>query len=68
MGPHMALSQLKKKANTSQKCVYHSQLLISTFWRKFYENPKKAKLQMHENLQKSVNENMFLFIFLYKFS
>ena len=27
-----------------------------------------AKLQMHENLYKNVNENMFSFIFLCKFS
>ena len=26
---------------------------------------KKAKLQMHENLHKNVNENMFSFTFLY---
>ena len=29
---------------------------------------KIAKLQVHENLYKSVNENMFSFTFLYKFS
>ena len=29
---------------------------------------KIAKLQMHENLHKNVNENMFSFTFLCKFS
>ena len=29
---------------------------------------KKAKLQMHENLHKNENENMFSFTFLCKFS
>ena len=29
---------------------------------------KIAKLQIHENLHKNVNENMFSFTFLYKFS
>ena len=29
---------------------------------------KMAKLQMHENMHKNVNENMFSFTFLHKFS
>ena len=60
---------IQKWAKTSQNGVCRSQFLSSTFWWNFHENPNKiAKLLIHENLHKNVNENMFSFTFLYKFS
>ena len=53
---------IKKWAKTSQNDVYLSQFISVKFWWKFHENPNKiAKLQLHENLHKNVNENMFSF-------
>ena len=47
--------------------------IIPNFFLHFGENfmeiqTKIAKLQMHENLLKNVNENMFSFTFVCKFS
>ena len=43
--------------------------IIPNICWKVHENPNKiAKLQNHENLHKNVNENMFSFTFLCKFS
>ena len=52
---------IQKLAKTSQNNAYHFQFLSSTFWRIFHENPIKKIpiLQMHENLHKNVNENIF---------
>ena len=62
-------SELKKWAKTSPYALYHSQIPTSTFWWNFTKIwTKIAKLQMHENFHKNVNENMFSFTFLCKFS
>ena len=55
---------------TSQNSVYYFQILSSTFWWKFHENPNKfSKLQMHENLHKNVNElHVFIPIFMQVFT
>ena len=68
-GQISAPSKILKWAKTSQNGVYHSQFLSSKFWWKFMKILTKiAKLQIHENLHKNVNENMFSFTFLCKFS
>ena len=36
-------------------------------FRKFHENPKKNKLQLHEKLHKNMNENTFSFTFYANF-
>ena len=44
-------------------------LLVLHFGEKFMKiRTKKAKLQMHEKLHKNVNEILFSFTFLFKFS
>ena len=56
-------------AKTSQNGVYHFQFLVLHFGVNFMKiGTKIPKLQMHENLHKNVNENMFSFTFLCTFS
>ena len=58
LGRISLLPNYKMSKNFPTCC--HSQLLSSTFWWNFHENPKKiAKLQIHETLHKSLNENRF---------
>ena len=44
--------------------IYYSQFLVLHFSENFMNiRTKIAKLQMHENLHKNVNENMFSFLY-----
>ena len=61
---------LIKNEQKLPKMVYSiSNILALHCGEKFIKiRTKIAKLQMHENLHKNVNEKMFSFTFLYKFS
>ena len=69
LGPNKGPSQLKIEQKFPKMVFIISNFLILHFGENFMKIPTKmAKLQMHENLHKNVNENMFSFTFLYKFS
>ena len=69
MGRISALSRLKNEPKLPKMVYIIPNLLILHFGENFKQiRTKIAKLQMHENLHKNVNENMFSFTFLYKFS
>ena len=56
-------------AKTSQMVYIIPNFLVLQFGKNFMKiQTKIAKLQMHENLHKNVNENMFSFTFLCKYS
>ena len=62
-------SQLKDEQTISKMVYIIPNFLVLHFGEKFMKiRTKKIKLQMHEKLHKNVNENMFSFTFLYKFS
>ena len=69
LGPNIGPYPIKKWAKTSQNGVYYSKFLSSTFWWKFHENPiRNSKATDPWKLHKNVNEKMFSFTILCKFS
>ena len=59
---------IQKCAKSSKNGVYHSKFLSSTFGDIFMKiQTKIAKLQMHENLHKNVNENITFLCKFYEF-
>ena len=62
-------SQLKNEQKLLKMVYINTNFLVLHFGENFMKIITKiAKLQMHENLHKNVNENMFSFTFLCKFS
>ena len=69
LGQISAISQLKNEQKLPQMAYIIFNFLVLYFGENFMKiQTKIAKLQMHENMHKNVNENMFSFTFLYKFS
>ena len=72
LGPNISPFPIKTNEQKLPKMVYiitHSLVTVLHFVENFMKiRTKIAKLQMHENLHKNVNENMFSFTFLSKFS
>ena len=69
LGPNIDPFAYIKCAKTFQKVYIIPNVFILHFGENFMKiQTKIAKLQMHENLHKNVNENMFSFTFLCKFS
>ena len=65
----MALSQYNNDINFPKMVYIIRNFLVLHFGEIFMKiGTKIAKLKMHENLQKNVNENMFSFSFLCNFS
>ena len=65
----LASSQLKNEQKLSNMQYIIPNFLVLHFGEIFMKiGTKIAKLQVHENLHKNVNENMFSFTFLCKFS
>ena len=64
-----AIYQLKNEQKFPKMVYIIPNFLILHFGENNIKIPTNlAKLQMHENLHKNVNENMFSFTFLCKFS
>ena len=63
LGQNLAPSQFKNEHKLPEMVYIVPNFLFLHFGENFI-----AKLQMHENLYKNVNENMFSFTFLCKFS
>ena len=62
-------SQLKNEQKLPKMVFIIPNFLVLHFGENFMKiTTKIAKLQMHENLHKNVNENMISFTFLYKLS
>ena len=66
LGPNIGPFPIQKRAKTSQ--MLYIPVITNFFVLHFGEKimkirTKKAKLQMHENLHKNVNENKFSFTF-----
>ena len=62
-------SQFKNEQKLAKMVYIIPNFLVLHFGGNFMKiEAKIAKLQIHENLHKNVNENMFSFTFLYKFS
>ena len=64
-----ASSQFKNEQKLPKIVYFISNVLVLHFGEKYMNiRTKIAKLQMHENLHKNVNENEISFTFLCKFS
>ena len=69
LGQIPAPSQSKYEQKLPEMVYSILNFLVLHFGENFMKiRTKIAKLQMHENVYKNVNENMFSFTFLYKFS
>ena len=69
IGPSISPSQLKKQQKLSKMVFIIPIFLVLNFGENFMKiRTKIAKLQMHENLHKNVNEKVFSFTFLCNFS
>ena len=63
------ISQFKNEKNLPKMVYIIPNFLVLHFGENFTKiRTKIAKIQMHENLYKNVNENMLLFTFLCTFS
>ena len=64
----LAPSQLKNEQKRPKMVYIIPNFLDLHLVKISWKSEKKMQLQMHENSHKNVNENMFSFTFLYKFS
>ena len=69
LGPNIGPFPIQNGQKLPKMVYIIPNFLVVHFGENFMKmRTKIAKLQMHENLHKNVNENMFLFTFLCKFS
>ena len=69
LGPNIGPFQFKNDQNLSKMLYIIPKFLVVHFGENFTKiGTKIAMLQMHESLYENVNENMFSFTFLCKFS